>query len=224
MTHILDQLKKAWELIFKPEKSGKLSLDLVGALRFYYLYSIIPVILAIIVGALVGTAVGSGIQSGMRYSLPMGIGGVVHSVTAAASAVLPAFISGYTLLWFWIFVPIGIFINAAIYQLIGKYLLNAWNGKYEKTFTAAMLAVIPSTLFYFLAFLPGINLIYLIVTPIWGMVILIIALAALQKTTRVVSLVSLLTTWLAVALVLTLLVGVAILGSVSALGLYRFVF
>ncbi|MDE1868569.1 MAG: hypothetical protein KGH60_01215 [Candidatus Micrarchaeota archaeon] len=219
--HIHEQLHRAWHLMTQPEKFSKVSFSVKDALKFYYVFSIVPVIISIIVAIIVGAATGIYVQGQTANSLALT--GWLHSVAANLQYILPGFISAWTLLYFWIFVPIGLFINAAIYQLIGKMMLKTWKGNYSKSFTAAMFGVIPLTLFYFLSLIPGVNLVYLIVLPVWSIVILTISLAVQQKVTRTNAFVALLASWGLVALFLFLVAAATAAGVASTLGLYKLV-
>lgn len=218
--HIHEQLHRAWHLMNQPERFSKVSFSVKDALKFYYIFSIVPVIISIIVGIIVGAVTGIVIQNQVSGLV---LTGPLHSIAASLQLILPGFISAWVLLYFWVFVPIGLFINAAIYQLVGKAMLKTWKGDYAKTFTASMFGVIPLTLFYFLSLIPGINLVYLIVLPIWSIVVLVIALSVQQKVERTKAFVALATSWGLVALFLFLIAAATAAGVASTLGLYKLV-
>jgi hypothetical protein len=83
-----------------------------------------------------------------------------------------------------VLMPIGLFIDAWLYQLMGKRLLNAWKGGYGKSFTAAVLGAMPVLLFFWFIPIPVLGWIGIIVFRGWSVVATTIALAVQQKAQR----------------------------------------
>jgi hypothetical protein len=195
--------KFAVNVIVAPGKNAKKSLTVGSALKIYYEASILPFLLSILVGILLWSI---GVQS---IALPFlnsftGFGMVTGIIIAVAVSM-------------WIFVPIGLFINAFLYQIVGKYIFNAWNGNYEKTFAASMFAILPQTFLYWLLAIPVLSIIILAILVVWDLIILIIGLSVQQKTSRVNAFVVIFATILLVMAVAMILVLAATMSVVPSL-------
>ncbi|MCL5404827.1 MAG: hypothetical protein M1125_03250 [Candidatus Marsarchaeota archaeon] len=169
----LDYTKSAFYIIMHP---GSVS-DTYGvgdALIFYYKASILPAILAAIVGGLLGYAFGSLAFSGLA-TLSKGIA-LLH----LAAPVLALMAAVYGLAYVLIFIPIGIVINAAVYQFFAKILFKIWKKDISRTLTAIMYSALPIALFFWLSFIPVIGLIVIMALAVWEFIILIISLARQQ--------------------------------------------
>ncbi|MEM3205273.1 MAG: hypothetical protein QXV17_00755 [Candidatus Micrarchaeaceae archaeon] len=177
---ILENIRRGANSLFCPEKSATGKLSISSSLKIYYPIAVISTIIYIALAFLLhfaGVVPGGflGNYYGMMGYLPgFGAGSILGK---AIGFVLFALV----------LIPIGIFINAAIYHAVGKYLLRAFNGTYEKTFAAAMFGEMPLILFYWLTALPVAGIIFVGIFSVWGIIVFIIALAAQQKTTRVSS-------------------------------------
>ena len=117
-----NDLGLVWGIIRNPGKFAGKQMNYLSALKLYYEATIIPFILSLVVGIPI-------ILLGVNIFL------MPFSKTLISVGLTIAFIIGLAIS-LWIMVPIGIFINAFIYQIVGKYVLNAWNKDYEKTFVA----------------------------------------------------------------------------------------
>ena len=196
-----------WDIMLTPGKAAKKVHTLGEALKLYYIISVIPFILYLVFGLALSAYVG---VAAFNY-LP------IISAPGLTSTLSIAVVSSAILLFF-ILVPIGIAIDAFIFQLVGRFFLNAWKGQYPKTFTAVTFSVLPVVFFYWFLLLPGLNALYIIVVPIWAMVLLVISLASQQGITRLNSaLVVFITT--AIKLLFVFLVATSVfafLGSIVA--------
>jgi len=103
------------------------------------------------------------------------------------NAGLNVLLVGFALVYFWLLVPIGFFINSAIYQLVGKHFLRLFKEDYERTFTAMVFGSMPLLLLFWLFVVPGVNLLAFIVLPVWAFVVEVIALSSQQRITRLQS-------------------------------------
>ncbi|MEM3296911.1 MAG: hypothetical protein QW696_03365 [Candidatus Micrarchaeaceae archaeon] len=177
---LFENVKRGANSLFCPEKSATGKLSISASLKIYYPIAIISTIIYIALASIMhfyGIVPGGFL--GNYYSMM----GYVHGFGAAG--ILGKAI-GFALFAL-VLIPIGIFINAAIYHAVGKYLLKAFNGTYEKTFAAATFGEMPLVLFYWLTALPVAGIVFIGIFAVWGIIVFIIALAAQQKTTRVSS-------------------------------------
>ncbi len=166
-------LRRAWNLLWNPGKESKASMNISKALKFYYEIGVLGMVLYWIVGTLL---IGAGLTIGSYY-LPM-----MPYKPLISYIVFPLLVfSG--IFYFLILIPIGIAIDALLYHIVGKYLLNAWNGNYDRTFAAVTFSEMPMVLFFWLVLIPFVRILVAIFA-FWQVVILIIALATQQKTTR----------------------------------------
>ena len=110
--------------------------------------------------------------------------------------------------------PIAFFIVAALIHLFGKFLFRKFQKPYVATFTAVVLAAIPSTIFSWLLIITSISvpvsIVATIIVDIWAVIILTIAIMQLQKTSGIIAVLS----WLAPVIIL--LIIAIIIGIVAA--------
>jgi hypothetical protein len=173
----IQNVKKSFRLLFSPGKESAAKMDIIGALKFYYGASLIPVLLFIVLGYI---ALQSKLLNNILGMVPIGSSLILN-------AGVNLLLVGFAVVYFWLLVPIGFFINSALYQLVGKHFLRIFKGNYENTFTALVFGSMPLLLLYWLFVIPGINLLALVVLPVWALVAEVIALSVQQRITRLQS-------------------------------------
>jgi len=166
-----NDLGLAWSIIKNPGKFAGKQMSYLSALRLYYEVTIIPFILSLVVGIPI-------ILLGVNMFL------MPFSDVLIGAGLTIAFIIGL-ILSLWIIVPIGIFINAFIYQIVGKYILNAWNKDYEKTFVATLFGTLPEVFLYWLLPIPLLNAAAVVAMVVWDLIVLTISLSLQQRTSRI---------------------------------------
>jgi len=166
-----NDLGLAWGIIKNPGKFAGKQMSYLSALKLYYEATIIPFILSLVVGIPI---------------IPLGVNMFLmpFSNVLIGAGLTIAFIIGL-ILSLWIIVPIGIFINAFIYHIVGKYILNAWNKDYEKTFVATLFGTLPAVFLYWLIPIPLLNIAAVVAMVVWNLIVLIISLSLQQKTSRI---------------------------------------
>ncbi len=189
---LTDNLRLGIDAMMNPGKLTKRGLSLGNALKFYYGLSIFPLLLYVLLG----------------YAL------IILNHLARRVFLLSSLLSGVG--YFWILVPACLFIDALVYQVVGKFFLNVWNGNYERTFAAATFGAIPAVLFYWLMLLPSIRALYVVIFGAWGLVVLTIAISNQQKASRLASFAVLAAT---VAFALFIIFGTVAILSTSFAGL-----
>lgn len=190
-----DRVKKGFRLLFSPSREAKGKYSIRKSLKFYYTLAATGLVFAAIVAALLQV-------SGLGFSNVS-----VFSTLATASSqfywvVLSLVVSLLVL------APIGLFADAALFQLFGKFLLKAWKGTYDKTFAAVTAACAPILLLYWLFQLPVVGIGVAALVSIWELVLLIVTLSVQQKVTRLKVLEVILLT-LVIVLVVALAIGFA---------------
>lgn len=155
---LFDNFRRALSSLIHPgaESSGKIGIG--KALSIYYPVAVLGLVLALIVYYAYSSATSTFIGS---YS---------HAILLAAI--------------YLILVPIGIFIDAAIYHLVGKHFLRAWKGDYSKTFAAYTFAVIPFASLYWIAQVPALRIPTAAIIGLWSIVMLVVAVASQHKIRR----------------------------------------
>jgi len=118
---IVGGFKKGLDAAINPDK--KSSMGIGDALTFYYKAAIIPLILAIVLGSI----------------------GAYLIKPSLVLLIIPL-----ALVYILILIPIGLLIDAAIYQFFDKILFKVFKGDISKTFTAMMYSVMPSLIFSFI--------------------------------------------------------------------------
>ncbi len=170
-------VRKSFRLLFSPGKEAAAKMSVMDALKFYYSASLIPLLLFLVIGfvsmklGLLTNALGL-VPMTSSFLLNMGVG---------------VLLVGFAVVYFWLLVPIGFFINAALYQLVGKYFLRLFKEDYERTFTAMVFGCMPLLLLYWLFVVPGVGILAFVVLPVWALVVEVIALSAQQRITRLQS-------------------------------------
>jgi len=174
---------RLWINIIKnPGKYAGKEMSIANALKLYYEASIIPFVLALVVGipiVMYGTS---------TYLIPFSRTFVGMGMLATLAYVVGLIVS------LWIITPIGIFVDAFLYHIVGKYILNAWKRPYDNTFAAALFATLPMLFLYWLLPVPFINIFIMVIILVWSFIVLIISLALQQKTTRVNAFVAIIAT------------------------------
>ena len=80
----------------------------------------------------------------------------------------------------WVIEPIGMALGAAIFHLFGKILLRSFKNKFDATFTATMYATLPVILLYWLSPMPIVGAIALLISALWELLTLVLALSRQQ--------------------------------------------
>ncbi len=132
------------------------------------------------------------------------IAGIIGGLTAAVIMLAVIFILEL----------IFIFVDAALYQLFGKFVLRKFKNDYSVTFTATVIATIPAILFYWIAPITG--GLSSIIFGIWGLILLTIALMKLQKVSGVTAVLS----WLLPGIILSIIAFLIIFAALSSLGVF----
>jgi predicted neutral ceramidase superfamily lipid hydrolase len=185
-------VKKSWKLIYCPSKEAGVRFGVGRALKFYYGATLIPLLLIIVLGYF-GMLTGTITQT---------IAFVPFAKLFMNFLNVPQALILSTILLLWVTVPIAFFIDAFIYQLVGKNFLRVFKGDYENTFSALVFGIMPYLLLFWLFLLPVVNIIALIVLPIWSFVIEVVAFSMQQRATRL----QIIGTMFTIVILLTLLV------------------
>jgi len=197
---IMDDVKRAFDVMLHPGKATKKGMSIGEALKFYYMVMIIPLILGVIV------------------SLALNTSDIITGV-ASAAYVIAVLVVGF---------PIGILVNAGIYHAIIGKLFKMYKGGYPKAVTAFTFGAMPSVLIYWLtgplgagaAFLRvfgtvgaitgisyAIDMVLSAIFGVWAVVVLIIALSNQMIMSRLKAF----GTWLLMAFIVGVIVGVIVM-------------
>ncbi len=181
-------------MMFSPGRFTKKRMSIGDALGFYYRLVIIPLIISLILGVLVGVAASA------VLSHFVGILGFFGGLGTAAVAI------GVVAMLLLVFIPIGMFISAALLHFFGKYVFRQFRSDYQATFAAVVYGEAPVILFFWIAIIPVIGLLYILI-DIWGFIVEIFALSNLQKTSKL-SVVGVMIGTVVVILVIAIILGI----------------
>ena len=156
------------------ESSGKVGIS--KALSIYYPVAVVGLVLALIV------------SYGYSYAYHTMPTGYFNDSYGHAILLVALYL---------VLIPISIFIDAAIYHIIGKHFLNAWKGDYQKSFAAYMFGVLPFVSLYWLAQVPIIRIPVTLIIAAWSVVMIVISFASQHKIKRVEAAVVVLVTLIA---------------------------
>jgi hypothetical protein len=190
----VDEAKWTWGMMFSPGRFTKKRMSIGDALGFYYRLVIIPLIISLILGVLVGVAASA------VLSHFVGILGFFGGLGTAAVAI------GVVAMLLLVFIPIGMFISAALLHFFGKYVFRQFRSDYQATFAAVVYGEAPVILFFWIAIIPVIGLLYILI-DIWGFIVEIFALSNLQKTSKL-SVVGVMIGTVVVILVIAIILGI----------------
>ncbi|MCL5430320.1 MAG: hypothetical protein M1504_02475 [Candidatus Marsarchaeota archaeon] len=170
---IVDDFVNGFKGIFNPNKTTQKKMDIGQALGMYYKFSVIPVILFIVIGAIVALAAGALLSSIPGLSSFGAAGGALAIVGVIVGAILE----------FWIFIPIGIFISAALYHVVGAA-LGWFKQGYSATLTSTVYYMMTVVAVAWLLPVPILGALLVGIFSIWGIYVFITALANQHKTTK----------------------------------------
>ena len=192
-----------FKTLFFPGKESSRKIDFAGAVKMYYSVAVFGFVFAVLVSILTHYYLGGlGIFNSSLYNLS-GIFPGIPYLHAVLYTIMMAVL-------FFLLIPVGLFINAAIYHAVGKFFLKAWNGGYEKTFVAVVFGEMPALFLFWLMLLPFVKFFAVALICIWEFVILTIALASQHKVERVKSFAALLATFFIIAAIALLVMGMAV--------------
>ncbi|MGC8675934.1 MAG: hypothetical protein ACP5T3_00240 [Candidatus Micrarchaeia archaeon] len=180
-----EDLRKAWNMLWSPSRESKVNMDVGKALKFYYKIGVLGMIVYFVIGA---ALIAAGITASSYVPLMQG-----SAFSAYSSYVSFGLLVFSGLVYFLVLIPISIAINSLLYQLVGRYLLRSWAGDYRKTFTAVTFSYMPLILFFWLMLVPFARIL-IAIFAFWQIIVLIVALAEQQKTSRTNSFVAILAT------------------------------
>lgn len=170
----MEDIRRSFRLIFNPSKESAGRMSILKSLKFYYAASIIPFVLVVILGLL-------GLRFGIFANSPSFI---PMSSLIASNSLFGFALLALAIIYMWILLPVGFFINAALYQLVGKHFLRLFRENYDKTFAALVFGSMPFILLFWTFFIPIINAIAFVVLPVWALVVTVISLSTQQRITR----------------------------------------
>jgi hypothetical protein len=188
-------------------------LSIRETLALYYKFLPIPIILILIVG-MIGLLLAKQGYSYATFWSPQ-----LTSATGFASSG-----SAYTTLFALICLSalmLTAFINAAIYHVVGKFVVRTWRGSFSKTFTAVVLGMLPVALLLFILSLPlanpptraVINSLFTIMY-VWGGIVTWLSLATQHDTNKWRTLISYIIGTLFVIFTLTIYINIEITVSI----------
>ncbi len=182
----------------KPAGTG--SFDVIGSIKNAWRIAIHP-----------STAKPMSIRDAVKFYYSFAIiPGIIATIIAG---IITGTISAAAIMFGVIFVleVIGIFLDAGIYHLFGKFLFKKFKQDYSVTFTATVIATIPAILFYWLSPITG--GFSSILFGIWGIILLTLALMKLQKVSGVVAILS----WLVPSIIIAIIVFLLVIAAFSAI-------
>ncbi len=184
----VDRLKKGFSLLFNPSRDAKGNYSIGKSLKFYYSVAVLAAIFAAIVFTAAHFA-----------GVPVASNPFLSGAFGASASIYIGLL--FIALMLFVLVPIGMFIDAALYHLVGKFFLNTFKGAYEKTFAAVTAATAPIMLLFWLLYIPIVGMAFAVLIGIWELVLVVIALSVQHRTTRVNAVVVMLVTLVASLLI-----------------------
>ena len=203
---VIDELKEAVNIMLHPGTATQKERSIPAAVAFYYKVLVVPFILYIILALAIPepTVSSSFIPSPFFTTILM----LILTPFTVVTGVLASLIV----------LPLGLLVVAFLCHIIGK-LLKVFNNPYSYTFTATVYSMVPYLLLVWLLvftnivnpmLIVGIAIIFFILA-IWEIIILIIAFANQQKTSKLRAFAVWLVTGIVIAIIYLALVGGAVL-------------
>lgn len=192
----VDELKKAIDVMLLKNNDAK-SMSVGGSLAFYYKASLIPLILNVILTVIMFVALGS-VSGGLLGSAGSLLGGAIGILAVVV-----------IIFAYWIVIPLGLLIDAAIYYVIGR-LIGVYKQGYDAAFNGVVYGVMPYIVLSFLAVIPLLGGIIGVIAGLWALVALVYWLSKMQKTSYVSTIVVLVIV-LILIVILLLIIGASFL-------------
>ncbi len=164
---ILDEIKEEIDIMLHPTDIKK-GMDFRSSFKYYYKLSVVPFFLFVILGLLFNAYNGFG-QLPQQYFIYFGGNPYLFYIL-------------FSILLFFVLIPISIVINSALYHFVGKNILKSYKGSFDDTVTATTYASGAVVLATELQTIPHLGFLILLFV-LWEFVLLIIGLSKLQKTT-----------------------------------------
>lgn len=180
---IVDQVKQQLKIMLHTVQNVE-SMSIGSALKYYYLISIIPLILSVLLNL---------------------------------SAIL------YTVVLFWIGIPILAFVISAVMHLLGKNISKYFKGGYRDSFTSTIYAISTVMLFYWLntiSIFNGIGWFLVVLFGIWGFIVQVFGLSKLQNISGFGSFIITIITYIIIAVIASILFFLFVSNISSLLSLY----
>lgn len=190
---LIEEMKHQWDVMLHPGGNHTKPMKLSESLIYYYKVSLIPAILAIITEYIYAIYGAPNLLHSLGPLLSSSQGLVMQSlVNAHPLAVIISVMSDFI-----IFIPLLLFICAGIIHIFGKVFR-----KYHKTYTETVSGstyTVCAIMFLSFWIVPliqsfpigaisvALGVIVSVALGIWNLIILVISLAKLQKTTRLAS-------------------------------------
>lgn len=162
---VIDQLRNGISSMLHPGSETKQSWSIGETLKFYYLFSVIPIVLA--------TAINLAYPNPALQSL-------------LPSSFLAFLIVGSMLVNWLIVIPVILLIDALFIQFFGRTLLKRFANGYGYTFNALVYGTLPVIALAWVGMLPiaTLGLIVLLMAAVWGFIVQVYALSNQQDVSR----------------------------------------
>ena len=193
----VDETKKAIDIVLLKNNSPKV-MSIGELFSFYYKATLIPLILAVLVVGVGGVVIGSTL-GGVFGSIGTIFGGFLGSGVALLAII-------FVILMFWVLIPIGLIIDAAIFQVFGK-LLGQFKQSYVATLNALIYASFVESLLFFLMIIPFLGIIISIIEIIWAFISSIVWLARFQKISGLMAFVVMFVATIVISIIVFVILG-----------------
>lgn len=196
---LVDEIKNQIQVMLHPSENIK-SMNVGEAIFYYYKIMIIPLILYVIMSLVFKSYITS----------------LLSALPSSMAAFGPTLFLVFSVLEFLIGYPIGILITAGLVQFIGKNLLKILKGEYSDTVSALTYSSSVIVLVVWLGYVPILGTLVAFIFDIWSLIVCIIGLAKLNKTSGLAAFGALVATAIIVGIVIVVFIAI-LLGGFGAL-------
>ena len=172
---IIGNFKSGWNSVMHPNQNTGKKMSIEESLKMYYMFSVLPVVLLIVLGAIAVS-----LLAGVLSLLP-GIGGMLGAIGGGIGII---WVIVTAIVYFWILVPIGILVDAALYHLVGGAILKWFKGGYSGTVTAVTYQMMTVVSWIWLLVIPVIGALAVAILALWSLYVLFASLAAQHGTSK----------------------------------------
>ncbi len=217
---IVEDLQKAMNIMQNPGKATMKGMKPADAFAYYYKLTIVPLILYILIAVAFTAVFGNAFGQAFNYAVTR-ITSIVSPTsvqllptnTQLASAIASAFgvyaDVAYPIIFLWVLLPIAIVIFSVFYQGVGAFFGTA-SKKFDATLAAVIYGVSPLVLFYWLLTIAFVGPSIYAIVLIWGLVVMIAALANQHRTTRLRAFVTMVLSTLFLLIAISIVVGLIV--------------
>jgi hypothetical protein len=151
----VDEYKNAINVMMHPGSATARKMNIGQALGLYYRTTILPLIISVLLEIIIGGAAFGSISTALSTGAFPGTSSLSSLLQLFSGPLGVVVLVIFTLVYVLVFLPIGLFIDSAIYYILPKFLFRQIKGTFSDTFTALVYWAMPMLVFSWILVLVG---------------------------------------------------------------------